>query len=142
MCSGSFLTCLLAKLDTFLDNGLYINLQLTGVLCRLACHTQPLTASLFFNPTLVLQPSVKSIWQVSVIVVICYETFFFLCTYLCVFLCVFIFMYCFYLFCVILIVRVIADFVGHQPENRCACLCRRWLQSAVAARLEVHDHQG
>jgi hypothetical protein len=60
------LSSLFEKLDSFMENTLIVNLQLTGVLSRLACYPQPLLRSLFFHPTLVFEPTVKSIHQVKI----------------------------------------------------------------------------
>jgi hypothetical protein len=61
---GPFLTALLSKLELMIQNPLYVNLQLTGLLSRLACFPQPLLKSLLLSHSLVFQPSVKSLIQV------------------------------------------------------------------------------
>ena len=55
---------LLTKLELMIQNPLYVNLQLTGLLSRLACYPQPLLKSLLLSNSLVFQPSVKSLLQV------------------------------------------------------------------------------
>ena len=55
---------LLSKLELMVQNPLYVNLQLTGLLSRLACYPQPLLKSLLLSNSLVFQPSVKSLLQV------------------------------------------------------------------------------
>jgi len=61
---GPFLTALLNKLEAMKQNSLYVNLQLTGLIARLACYPQPLLSSLLLSHTLVFQPSIKSLMQV------------------------------------------------------------------------------
>lgn len=46
-----------------MQNSLYVNMLLTGVLSRLACYPQPLIRSFLLNHSLVFQPSVKSLVQ-------------------------------------------------------------------------------
>ncbi|ELT88159.1 hypothetical protein CAPTEDRAFT_183880 [Capitella teleta] len=62
--AGPFLTTLLHKLECLMQNSLYVNLLLTGLMCRLACFSQPLLRSFLLNHSLVFQPSVKSLVQV------------------------------------------------------------------------------
>src|SRR6218665_499112 len=62
---GPFLTALLNKLEAMKQNSLYVNLQLTGLIARLACYPQPLLSSLLLSHTLVFQPSIKSLMQVA-----------------------------------------------------------------------------
>lgn len=47
-----------------LQNSLFTNLQLTGVIAKLACYPQPLITSFLLNTNLVFQPSVRSLHQV------------------------------------------------------------------------------
>ena len=47
-----------------MQNSLYVNLLLTGLVTRLACYPQPLLRSFLLNHTLVFQPTVKSLLQV------------------------------------------------------------------------------
>ena len=63
--AGPFMSALLNKLELMVQNPLYVNLQLTGLLSRLACYPQPLLKSLLLSNSLVFQPSVKSLLQVS-----------------------------------------------------------------------------
>ena len=62
--TGPFLTTLLGKLEAMMQNSLYVNLLLTGLVTRLACYPQPLLRSFLLNHTLVFQPTVKSLLQV------------------------------------------------------------------------------
>lgn len=61
---GPFLDAVLRKLEGMLENGLVVNLQLTGLISRLAVHPQPLLRSFLLDHTLVTQPSVRSLFQV------------------------------------------------------------------------------
>ncbi|CAM4953009.1 unnamed protein product [Rotaria socialis] len=47
-----------------LQNSLYVNLLLTGILARLAHYSQPLLRSLLLNHSLVLETNVKSLFQI------------------------------------------------------------------------------
>ena len=47
-----------------MQNSLYVNLLLTGLVTSLACFPQPLLRSFLLSHTLVFQPSVKSLLQV------------------------------------------------------------------------------
>jgi len=51
------------------QNPLYVNLQLTGLLSRLACFPQPLLKSLLLSNSLVFQPSIKSLVQVHFLLI-------------------------------------------------------------------------
>ena len=62
--TGPFLQTLLSKLESMMSNTLYVNLLLTAVIARLACYPQPLLRSFLLNPSLVFQPTVKSLVQV------------------------------------------------------------------------------
>nr|XP_014030121.1 unnamed protein product [Salmo salar] len=62
--SGPFMMVLFAKLENMLQNSLYVNILLTGILCQLACYPQPLLRSFLLNTNMVFQPSVKSLIQV------------------------------------------------------------------------------
>ena len=64
MRSGPFLLALLERLDLATTNSLQLNLLLMSVISRLAHYPQPLLRSLLLNPTLVCQPSVRSLIQV------------------------------------------------------------------------------
>lgn len=65
MSAGPFLGILLAKLENMLQNSLYVNFLLTGLLAQLACYPQPLLRSFLLNTNMVFQPSVKSLLQVA-----------------------------------------------------------------------------
>ncbi|KAK7870166.1 hypothetical protein R5R35_012724 [Gryllus longicercus] len=60
---GPFLDALLRRLELFHSNGLAVNLQLTGLISRLACFPQPLLHSFLLNQSLVFQPSIRSLFQ-------------------------------------------------------------------------------
>ncbi|XP_063289354.1 FHF complex subunit HOOK-interacting protein 1B [Pelobates fuscus] len=62
--TGPFIAVLFAKLETMLQNSLYVNFLLTGIITQLACHPQPLLRSFLLNTNMVFQPSVKSLVQV------------------------------------------------------------------------------
>lgn len=55
---------LFAKLENMLQNSLYVNILLTGIVAQLACYPQPLLRSFLLNTNMVFQPSVKSLIQV------------------------------------------------------------------------------
>ncbi|XP_026276761.1 FHIP family protein GF15501 isoform X2 [Frankliniella occidentalis] len=61
---GPFLDAILRKLEGMLDNGLVVNLQLTGLISRLAVHPHPLLRSFLLDHLLVTQPSIRSLFQV------------------------------------------------------------------------------
>uniref|UniRef100_A0A4W5QWR0 Family with sequence similarity 160 member A2 n=2 Tax=Hucho hucho TaxID=62062 RepID=A0A4W5QWR0_9TELE len=63
--TGPFMVVLFAKLENMLQNSLYVNILLTGILCQLACYPQPLLRSFLLNTNMVFQPSVKSLIQVG-----------------------------------------------------------------------------
>lgn len=56
---------LFAKLENMLQNSLYVNILLTGIVAQLACYPQPLLRSFLLNTNMVFQPSVKSLIQVQ-----------------------------------------------------------------------------
>ncbi|KAG5852405.1 hypothetical protein ANANG_G00062060 [Anguilla anguilla] len=62
--TGPFMAVLFAKLECMLQNSLYVNILLTGILAQLACYPQPLLRSFLLNTNMVFQPSVKSLIQV------------------------------------------------------------------------------
>ncbi|XP_075436656.1 FHF complex subunit HOOK-interacting protein 1B-like isoform X2 [Ascaphus truei] len=62
--TGPFIAVLFAKLESMLQNSLYVNFLLTGIIAQLACHPQPLLRSFLLNSNMVFQPSVKSLVQV------------------------------------------------------------------------------
>ncbi|XP_035224048.1 FTS and Hook-interacting protein-like isoform X2 [Stegodyphus dumicola] len=61
---GPFLSIILTRLEMMMQNDLYTNLHLTGLISRLACYPQPLLRSFLLNPSLVFQPTVRSLLQV------------------------------------------------------------------------------
>ncbi|XP_078258057.1 FHF complex subunit HOOK-interacting protein 1B isoform X2 [Rhinoraja longicauda] len=62
--TGSFIAVLFTKLENMLQNSLYVNFLLTGIIAQLACYPQPLLRSFLLNSNMVFQPSVKSLIQV------------------------------------------------------------------------------
>ncbi|KAL2098192.1 hypothetical protein ACEWY4_007399 [Coilia grayii] len=62
--TGPFVSVLLSRLENMLDNSLHVNLLLTGILAQLATYPQPILRSFLLNTTTVLQPSVRSLYQV------------------------------------------------------------------------------
>ncbi|XP_012697804.2 FHF complex subunit HOOK interacting protein 1B isoform X1 [Clupea harengus] len=62
--TGPFIMVLFAKLENMLQNSLYVNILLTGMVFQLACYPQPLIRSFLLNANMVFQPSVKSLIQV------------------------------------------------------------------------------
>ncbi|XP_053564815.1 FHF complex subunit HOOK interacting protein 1B [Bombina bombina] len=62
--TGPFIAVLFTKLENMLQNSLYVNFLLTGIIAQLACHPQPLLRSFLLNTNMVFQPSVKSLVQV------------------------------------------------------------------------------
>ncbi|XP_054643620.1 FHF complex subunit HOOK interacting protein 1B [Dunckerocampus dactyliophorus] len=62
--TGPFMLVLLTKLENMLQNSLYVNILLTGMVAQLACYPQPLLRSFLLNTNMVFQPSVKSLIQV------------------------------------------------------------------------------
>lgn len=63
--AGPFLTVLFSKLENMVQNSLYVNVLLTGIVFQLACYPQPLLRSFLLNTNMVFQPSVKSLIQVG-----------------------------------------------------------------------------
>ncbi|KAL0184543.1 hypothetical protein M9458_020239, partial [Cirrhinus mrigala] len=61
--TGPFITVLFSKLESMMQNSLYVNILLTGVVFQLACYPQPLLRSFLLNANMVFQPSVKSLIQ-------------------------------------------------------------------------------
>uniref|UniRef100_A0A4W4ETN0 FHF complex subunit HOOK-interacting protein C-terminal domain-containing protein n=1 Tax=Electrophorus electricus TaxID=8005 RepID=A0A4W4ETN0_ELEEL len=62
--TGPFLSVLLSRLENMLGNSLQVNLLLTGILAQLAAYPQPLLRCFLLNTTIVLQPSVRALYQV------------------------------------------------------------------------------
>ncbi|XP_071488542.1 FHF complex subunit HOOK-interacting protein 1B-like isoform X1 [Diadema antillarum] len=61
---GPFMAIIFNKLDSMMENSLWVNLLLTGIIARLACYPQPLIRSFLLNANMVFQPSVRSLPQV------------------------------------------------------------------------------
>ncbi|KAK9497574.1 hypothetical protein O3M35_004273 [Rhynocoris fuscipes] len=61
---GPFLQAIFDKLENMLSNHFFINLHLTGLISRLAVYSQPLLRSFLLDQNLVLQPSIRSLFQV------------------------------------------------------------------------------
>ena len=64
---GPFITRLFKKLEKMPENSIAVNEVLTGIISSLAEYPQPLLRSFLLNHGLVLQPDVKSIFQVKII---------------------------------------------------------------------------
>lgn len=62
--TGPFISVLLSRLENMTSNSLHVNLLLTGILAQLAAYPQPLLRSFLLNTNLVLQPTVRSLYQV------------------------------------------------------------------------------
>lgn len=62
---GPFISKLFKKLEKMPENSVAVNEVLTGVISGLAEYPQPLLRSFLLNHSLVLQPHVKSIFQVK-----------------------------------------------------------------------------
>ena len=63
-CLGPFINALFDKLEQLMDNSIYVNFQLTGLISRISCYHQPLIRSFLLNSNLVMQPGVRSLFQV------------------------------------------------------------------------------
>uniref|UniRef100_A0ACB8E7W6 Uncharacterized protein n=1 Tax=Sphaerodactylus townsendi TaxID=933632 RepID=A0ACB8E7W6_9SAUR len=59
-----FISVVLSKLENMLENSLYVNLLLIGIITHLASYPQPLLRSFLLNTNMVFQPSVRSLYQV------------------------------------------------------------------------------
>ncbi|XP_072262010.1 FHF complex subunit HOOK-interacting protein 1A [Pyxicephalus adspersus] len=62
--TGPFISVVLSKLENMLENSLHVNLLLIGIVTQLAAYPQPLIRSFLLNTNMVLQPSVRSLYQV------------------------------------------------------------------------------
>uniref|UniRef100_A0A8C9T3V8 FHF complex subunit HOOK interacting protein 1A n=1 Tax=Scleropages formosus TaxID=113540 RepID=A0A8C9T3V8_SCLFO len=62
--TGPFISVLLSRLENMLENSLHVNLLLTDILAQLATYPQPLLRCFLLNTNMVLQPSVRSLYQV------------------------------------------------------------------------------
>ncbi len=62
---GAFISALYEKLEKMPEHSFYVNLQLTSLISRIACYPQPLLRSLLLNSNLIMQPGVKSLFQVG-----------------------------------------------------------------------------
>lgn len=63
--SGPLLSIIFQKIEDLLNCDFYVILRLTGIISRLAIYTQPLLYSFLLDDTLVFQPCIKSLFQVS-----------------------------------------------------------------------------
>lgn len=61
---GPFITKLFQKMEKMPDNSIFVNQIVTGIITSLAEYPQALLRSFLLNHSLVLQPDVKSIFQV------------------------------------------------------------------------------
>ena len=61
---GPFLNAIFELLESMLDNDFQVNLQLTGLLAKLAAFPHPLLRSFLLSDSLVCQPSILSLPQV------------------------------------------------------------------------------
>ncbi|XP_063776629.1 FHF complex subunit HOOK-interacting protein 1A [Pseudophryne corroboree] len=62
--TGPFISVVLSKLESMLENSLHVNLLLIGIVTQLASYPQPLLRSFLLNTNMVFQPSVRSLYQV------------------------------------------------------------------------------
>lgn len=62
--AGPFLTVLMEKVKNLLNNTIYINLHLTGLISRLAVYSHALLRTYLLDHSIVLQPNVPSLFQV------------------------------------------------------------------------------
>ncbi|KAM4834460.1 FHF complex subunit HOOK-interacting protein 1A isoform 2-T3 [Thomomys bottae] len=62
--TGPFISVVLSKLESMLENSLHVNLLLIGIITQLASYPQPLLRSFLLNTNMVFQPSVRSLYQV------------------------------------------------------------------------------
>lgn len=63
--SGPFLEALMLRIDQMLTSSIHVNLLVTTIVSRLAAYPTPLLASLLLDSSIVFQPSVRSLVQVS-----------------------------------------------------------------------------
>lgn len=56
---------LMLRIDQMLTSSIHVNLLVTTVVSRLAAYPTPLLASLLLDSSIVFQPSVRSLVQVS-----------------------------------------------------------------------------
>ncbi|KAA0706500.1 Protein FAM160A1 [Triplophysa tibetana] len=64
--TGPFISVLLSRLESLLENTIEVNLLLTGILAQLASYPQPLLRGFLLNTRPVLQPAITSLYQVLV----------------------------------------------------------------------------
>lgn len=62
---GPFLEALFSKLENMPDQDFRINLHLTAVMTRLSIYNKPLIQSLLLNHSIIFQPCIRSLFQVS-----------------------------------------------------------------------------
>jgi len=62
---GPFLEALFSKLENMPEQDFRINLRLTAVITRLSVYNKPLIQSLLLNHSMIFQPCIRSLFQVS-----------------------------------------------------------------------------
>lgn len=62
---GPFLEALFSKLENMPEQDFRINLRLTAVMTRLSVYNKPLIQSLLLNHSMIFQPCIRSLFQVS-----------------------------------------------------------------------------
>lgn len=62
--TGPLLNIIFKKLEGMMQNSLYMNLLLTGIITRMTYYPHPLLRSFLLNTNMVFQPSVKALTQV------------------------------------------------------------------------------
>ena len=69
---GPFMAYLYEAIEGMMENSYYVNVHLTSLVSRIACYPQPILRSLLLNSNLVMQPGLKSLFQVmkNVVVVV------------------------------------------------------------------------
>lgn len=63
--AGPFISVLFSRLENMLENSMEVNLLVTGILAQLAAYPQPLLRCFLLNTQAAFQPSVRSLYQVS-----------------------------------------------------------------------------
>jgi len=61
---GPFMAYLYEAIEGMMENSYYVNLHLTSLVSRIACYPQPILRSLLLNSNLVMQPGLKSLFQI------------------------------------------------------------------------------
>lgn len=62
---GPFLEALFSNLENLPEQDFRINLRLTAVMTRLSIYNKPLIQSLLLNHSMIFQPCIRSLFQVS-----------------------------------------------------------------------------